>query len=291
MEPNTSDERLEGVSTSVPYGNDPSLPPPPPGQPPPPQSPSIPASRHRPRNRAFIPAAMLVVVLPVYVWDLQGQRVIDESWMGERRQAVKPPDWLVELPDFVGLPLAIGLMAALGWLILEYWLQSWGRWWFIILGTLCVTGILAALTGREVTATEPIHDFPGFGWLTVFAYLCAYVPLSILLGTSLYRSDFKFVVRSFLKLKRIVKRFKYTILAIAGILVVFGITGVVVEAIDSGNTIAEIFALLLLAPLVMGAIGAVFALIVLLPFAIALVVIWFVPFRTADWVRKRRVYW
>ena len=160
-----------------------------------------------------------------------------------------------------------------------------------MLGSLCIMGALVGLAGREATAAVPVHDYPGFGWITVFACLCACALLSILLITSLYKADVKFAVLRFRKLKRFVKRHRNALLAIAGVLVALGIANVVVEATNSGNPITEVIAVLFLAPLVMGAMGAFFASIVLIPFVIASFVIWFVLFRSADLVLRRKVYW
>lgn len=245
----------------------------------------------KPRGRVFIPATALTLILPVTTWDVHGEQIVDKNFTGERRRAIKPPDWLVELPDFVGLALVIALLAALGWLILEYWLQNWGNWWFVMLGSACTMGILVALTGREVTAAVPEHDYPGFGLLFVYAYLFACIPLLILLGISLSKKNFTFTVNCFHKLKRFVKTHKNTLLAIAGVLVALGIASVIAEAINPGSPITEAIAVLTLAPLVIGAMGAVFASFVLIPFVIASLVIWFVLFRSADLVLRRKVYW
>jgi hypothetical protein len=284
MEPKQGDRRLEDMGIYGAGETNRSLPPPP-------QRPATQKSCQRPHRRALIAASALVVSLPITVWDLLGERVVDKNWLVEHRQAVKPPDWLAVLPDFVGLALTVALFAALGWLILEYWLQSWGKWWFIALGSLCIMGVLAALAGREATEAVPVNDYPGFRWIYVLAFLYACVLSSILLVSSLYKGDVQFVVLPFHKLKHFVKRHKNALLAIAGVLVALGIANVVVATIIPGNPITEAIAVLFLAPLVMGAMGAVFGSIVLIPFVIASFAIWFVLFRSADLVLRRKVYW
>lgn len=279
MEPTSGDKRLEDVSTSAPSDIDRSLPPPLP--------PSIPESCQRPRNRALFAASALVVVLPVATWDFHGEGIVDKSWMGERRQVVKPPDWLAELPDFVGFALTITVLAVFGWLVLEYWLQSWDQWWFIMLGTLCVMGTLAALIGRESTASAPVSD-NGFRWLIVYAYLWAYAPLSILLGTSLYKAKVEFAVHYFRRLGLFGKRFKNTLVAIAGGLIGIGIASILLEMIHPGLLITEYLGALTLGLLLVGAIGTAIGLIVLTPFAIAFCGVWLIMFRSADWVMRRK---
>lgn len=284
MDPIDDGKRAEVESTAVRGEVNPWLPPPPP-------LPPTQTEGGKPRGRVFIPATVLLLVLPVTTWDIRGEQIIDRSFTGERRYAIKPPDWLVELPDFVGLALVIALVTALGWLIFEYWLQSWGKWWFMALGSLCTIGVLAGLAGREATAADPVHDYPGFQWITVFACLCACVLLSILLITSLYKANVNFVALRIRKLKRFIKRHKKALLAISGVLVALGIASVVIEGIDSGNSIAEIVVVLTLGPIFLGLIYTTIGLIVLIPFVITSLVIWFVLFRSADLVLRRRVYW
>ena len=280
MEPSPGDKRLEDVSASAPDDIDRSLPKPP-------LPLSSPKNCQRPRHRAFIPAALLVVVLPVATWEFHGERILDKSWMGERRRAVRPPDWLTELPEFVGIALTIAVLAVIGWLVLEYWLQSWEQWWFTMLGTLCAMGILAALIGREATASAPVND-NGFRWLIAFAYLCAFVPLSVLLVTSFYKVKFKFAVLCIHTLSQFGKRFGNILAAIAGGLVGLGIVSIVLEKIHPGLLITEYLGALTLGLLFVGAFTTIVGLIVLTPFAIAFCGVWLIMFRSADLVLRRK---
>lgn len=282
MEPTRGDERLEGVTAAVPGRIDRSLPPPP-------KAPlSVQMREKKPRARAFYPASALVVVLPFAVWDHQGEKIVDESFMGKRLYAIKIPDGLVELPHFIGLALVIATLTALAWLVLEYWLQGWSQWWFMLLGTLCLMGAFAALIGREMTAAIPEHDFPGFGWLLIYGYLCACVPLSILMCVSLYKIGFKAATTCFRKLKVLVKKAKIVLWSILGGLVGLGLLGVVLVNVHPGLWVTEFIVVLTLGPLFMGAIGAVIGLIVSIPFTIPLMGIWLILFRSADLMRRLR---
>ena len=285
MEPRPTDGRLEDVSTDVPGEVDRSLPPPPPT--------SIPESCQRPRNRAFIPAAVLVVVLPIGVWHLVGQR----NYVSDPVYSLRAPNWLSELPHPVGLIAVTTVLAGIGWLVVEYWLRGWRNWWFIALGALCLMGICTAVGGREATAglgrPDPGDpDWPkAFGSELLLATPVVYGALLTTAARALYKINPAYIA-AFKAKTRIKSDFLLCGLSLVpGCLVVLAIVAWRFFSEPSIGTFFE--------EIVNSLIAAGVLLIVLSPFYLVLaglliagvVTAWFVLFHTADWIRKRMVYW
>ena len=287
MDPKSSDKRLEDVSASAPDGVDRSLPPPPE------QSPSIPESPLRPRNRVFIPAAVLVVVLPIAVWHLLGQR----DYVSDPVYSLRAPNWLSELPHPVGLLAVIAVLAAIGWLVVEYWLRGWHQWWFVALGAFCLMGIYTAVVGRDATAGRGRPDPGDRGWPDAFGsdFLLAapiiYGALLIIAARAIYMIDPVYIA-AFKAKTRIKSDFLLCCLSLVpGLLALLAvITWKLISEPEIHTYLLEIFDSM---------IFAVFFMVVFSPFLLVKTVLlvagmiaaWFVLFRSADLVRKREVYW
>ncbi|MXZ77294.1 MAG: hypothetical protein F4Z06_03310 [Acidimicrobiia bacterium] len=288
MEPNPGDKRLEDVSASDPDGIDRSLPAPPS------QSPSIPEeSPRRPRNRVFIPAAVLVVVLPIAVWHLLGQR----DYVSDPVYSLKAPSWLSELPHPVGLLAVTTVLAAIGWLVVEYWLRGWHQWWFVALGAFCLMGIYTAVGGREGTAGlgRPDPGDPGwpnvYGWAFVLAAPVVYGALLMTAGEAIHKINPAYIA-AFKARTRIKSNF-----LLGGLLLVPGLLVLLVAiawrffsepSIDTflveivGSIIFTGFFMILLSP---------FYLVKAVLLIAGMITAWFVLFGSADAVLRRKSYW
>ena len=160
MEPTPSRRRLVDVSTSAPTGN---------------------------RGLPLTPATLLVVVLPVAIWHLFGDQT-DYSESSRLHFIWRAPTWLNELPYPVGLVSLLAVLAALVWLAWEYWRQSWRKWWFVVLGSLCMMGIYAGLGGRHATAGITEDDFINlYGWLSLLSAPGVFVLFFTILGVAVYK--------------------------------------------------------------------------------------------------------
>jgi hypothetical protein len=94
---------------------------------------------------------LLVVVLPIAVWDKIGYLSVDEE-LPYQHHSLKAPNWLNELPYPIGLVAISVVLGALGWLAAEYWVRGWRKWWFVVLGALCLIGAYTAWGGRFGTS-------------------------------------------------------------------------------------------------------------------------------------------
>ena len=294
MDTRSSDKRLEDVSASAPDGVDRSLPPPPPPVSlPPHQPPSIPESYQKPRNRAFVPAAVLVVVLPTAVWHLRGHR----DYVSNPVYSLKAPSWLSELPHPIGLLAVIAVLGAFGWLVLEYWLRGWRHWWFVVLGALCLMGVYTAVVGRDATAGRGRPDPGDPGWPNAFGsgfFLAApiiYGALLIIAARSIYKIDPAYIA-AFKARTRINSDFLLCCLSLVpGLLALLAVITWKFFSEPSIHTyLVEIFDSI---------IFAVFFMVILSPFLLVktvflvagMIAAWFVLFRSADWVLRREAYW
>ena len=298
MEPTRGDGRSEVVSASGSGEIDRSLPPPPPpGQSPPPQPPSIPESCQRPLNRAFIPATVLVVVLPIVIWHLRGPWENPEAYLLEYRHTPTAPNWLNELAHPIGPIAVIVMLAALGWLMAEYWLRSWRNWWFVVLGALCLMGIYAAMGGRAGTTVYAVPDpgdpyWPNIeGWGFLLGAPIVYGALLVASGVAIHKINPSSIIalQSAIRVKSRFWLYVYSL--IPGLLVFVAVFSWKLLTADSIRVFLEdsVFAVTVVVFLavILSPILAIAAALLLS----GMIVIWFVLFRSADFVLRRRVYW
>ena len=295
MEPKPGDKRLEDESASAPDGIDRSLPPPP-GSPPPPKPPSALESPQTPRNRVFIPATVLVVVLPIAVWHMIGYQTV-EAELPYQYHSLKAPNWLSDLPHPIGTIAAITVLAALGWLVVEYWLHAWRNWWFVVLEALCLMGAYTALGGRlgtagigRVSPDEP--DWPNIGgWIFLLGAPAVYGALFLVAGIALLKID-----PARLDAIRLPKRLKskpllFCLSFVPGWLVICVVvlwkatTTPSLDVLSEG--IPELVAFIIIYALVVSPFMLFFAACA----AAFLFAVWFVLFCSADLVLRRKAYW
>ena len=123
------------------------------------------ARGRKPGYRHVIPAVGLVALLPVAVWHLFGDQT-DYSDSEQLYFIWRAPGWMNELPHPIGLVSALMVLGTLIWLAVEYWLEYWRKWWFFVLGPLCMLGIYAGLAGRYATKGISEEDLINvYGWL------------------------------------------------------------------------------------------------------------------------------
>lgn len=297
MEPKPGDKRSEDVGTAAPDGIDRSLPPPPPpGSLPPPQPPSIPESLQRPRNRAFIPAAVLVVVLPIAVWHLMGYQTVDKE-LPYQYYSLKAPNWLSDLPHPIGTIAVITVLAALGWLVLEYWLRGWRNWWFVALGAFCLMGAYTASGGRYGTSgigrvSPDETDWPNIvGWAFLLGAPAVYGALIIVAGIALLKID-----PASLDAVRLPKRLKSRPLLVSlsfvpGWLVICVVILWKATTTPSLNVLSEGIPALVAFVIIYALIISPFMLFFTACAAACLFAVWLALFPSADLVRRRKRYW
>ena len=284
MEPNTGNKRLEDVVASAPSELERPLP-----LPSPRQSPPTRTYEQKVRRRLLIPATVLVLVLPVATWHLRGDqtRYPNELYL---HYILKLPAWLIELPYPMGLVSVATVLAALCWLVVEYWLRSWRRWWSVVLGILCVLGMGAALGGREATlGTTGVNLIGG---IFVMGSPGALMASLILLGHVCFKIvESPVFPRSWsihLDRKKVAVNLWKTL---AGLVVISGI-GVTIYSgfVEQELSIAQ-------SALVGLSIVPIFAFhstIVILLYSFLLLPIlagWFLLFHPADLVQRRRTRW
>lgn len=107
--------------------------------------------------------------------------------------SLKAPNWLSHLPHPIGLVAIAAVLAALGWLVVEFWLRGWHHWWFVTLGAFCFMGIYTAVGGRAGTAGLGRPDpgdpyFPNvLGWAFLLAAPAVYGALLIAAGIAIHK--------------------------------------------------------------------------------------------------------
>ena len=127
----------------------------------------VPVSARYPKYRHLIPVVLLVLAVPVSYWHLYGDQT-EHPESSRLHYIWRAPAWLNDLPHPIGLIVSLSVLAAIGWIVLEYWLQSWRRWWFVVLGAICVMGIDAGHIGRHVTAGNSDSDIDIInGWVEI----------------------------------------------------------------------------------------------------------------------------
>lgn len=232
---------------------------------------------------------MLVLVLPVAIWHLRGDqtRYPDAPYL---HYILKMPAWLIELPNPIGLISVVTVLAALSWLVAEYWLCSWRRWWSVVLGMLCVLGMGAALGGREATLGTTGVNF--VGGVFIMCSPGAFIASLILLGLVCCKIvESPVVPRSWtihLDRKKVAAYLWKTVAGLVaitalGVIIYSGLVEQEISTVQSalvGLSIVPIF--------------AIYSIIVILLYSFLLLPIlagWFLLFHSADLVQKRRTRW
>ena len=241
----------------------------------------------------FIPAAVLVVFLPIAVWHLRGQR----DYVSDPEYSLKAPNWLSELPHPVGLLAVIAVLGAFGWLVLEFWLRGWRHWWFVTLGALCLMGIYTAEVGRDATAGRGRPDPGDPGWPNTFGsefFLAApvvYGALLIIAAGAIYKIDPAYIAA--LKAKTKIKSdFLLSGLSLVpGFLALLAVITWKFFSEPSIHTyLVEIFDSLIFAVVIM-VVFSPFLLVKTVFLVTGMISAWFVLFRSADLVLRRKAYW
>ncbi|WP_419924361.1 hypothetical protein [Candidatus Poriferisocius sp.] len=248
-------------------------------------------------NRPVIPAALLVVTLPVAVWHLFGDQT-DYSDESLRLYFIwRAPGWLNELAHPIGLVSSLMVVAALIWLAVEYWLEHWRKWWFMALGSLCMLGLYAGLGGRYSTKGITEEDYVNVnGWLSLLSVpgVLALLFTMLCVAASKVRPESTARYLSKVGLKP-TRRTAMGALLLGGLIsagLSLGIAAAKTVASPSQSlSLNESINLsvFFLPPLLF--VGVVGLLTYLAIMALGLTATWLLLFRTADWIRKRTVYW
>lgn len=254
------------------------------------------ATRRKPAYRHVIPAAGLVVLLPVAVWHLFGDQM-DYSESEQLYFIWRAPGSLNELAHPIGLVAALAVLAALIWLAVEYWLEYWRKWWFFVLGPLCMLGIYAGLAGRYATKgiTEG-DEINVYGWLGLLSIpgVLALIFTMLCVAASKVRpeSTTRYLAKVGLKPTR---RTAFATVLLGG-LISAGLSLGIAAAKTVGSP-SQSYSLnesinfsLLFLPLILF-VGIAGLLIYLSLMAMGLVLTWLLLFRSAEAVLKRRNYW
>ena len=284
MEPTRGDRRLEGVSASGSGEIDRSLPPPPQQK------------GENPPFRAIAVAAVLVLVLPIAAWHKIGYQTVDEG-LPYRYHSLKAPNWLNELPYPIGLVAVIVVLGALGWLIAEYWVLSWRKWWFVVLGALCLMGAFTAWGGRYGTAgigqvNQEGPDWPNIvGWAFLLSAPAVFGALFIVAGIALLKI-FPPRANAFQQPKRLKSKLLLVALSLVpGCLVICAVILWKVFTAPSLQILSEGILALVAFLVIYAAIISPFMLLFMACVAACLIFLWLLLFRSADLVLRRKSYW
>ncbi len=251
----------------------------------------------KPAYRPVIPATVLVVTLPVAAWHLFGDQT-DYSDDSLRLFFIwRAPGWLNELAHPIGLVVSLVVVAALIWLAVEYWLEHWRKWWFMMLGSLCMLGLYAGLGGRYATKGITEDDYINvYGWLSLLSVpgvVALFVTMICVAGSKVRpESTARCLSKVGLKPTRRMAMGALLLggLASAGLSLGIAAAKTVASPSQSLSLNESInLSLFFLPPLLF--VGVMGLLIYLAIMAMGLTATWLLLFRTADWVRKRTVYW
>ena len=249
-----------------------------------------------PPYRHVIPAALLVVVLPVAVWHLFGDQT-DYSDSEQLYFIWRAPGWLNELAHPIGLVASLVVLGALIWLAVEYWLEYWRKWWFFVLGPLCMLGIYAGLAGRYATKGISGEDLINvYGWLGLLSIpgVFAVFFTMLCLGVSKVRpeSTTRYLAKVGLKPTR---RTAIAAVVLGGLIsagLSLGIAAAKTVASPSRSlTLSESIDLTLFFLPLLLFVGIVGLFVYLALMAMSLTLVWLLLFRSAERVLKTRNYW
>ncbi len=249
-----------------------------------------------PPFRHVIPAVLLVALLPVAVWHLFGDQT-DYSDSDPLHFIWRAPGWLNELAHPIGLIASLAVLGALIWLAVEYWLEYWRKWWFFVLGPLCMLGIYAGLAGRYATmgiaAEDELNVYGWLGLLSIPGVLALFFTM-LCVGATKVRTEA--TTRCLAKVGLKPTRRTAIVAVLLGGLISAGLS----LGIAAARTVASPshsysfnesinFSLAFL-PLILF-VGIVGLFVYLSLMAMGLVLTWLLLFRPAEAVRKKRNYW
>lgn len=254
------------------------------------------ATRRKPGYRHVIPAVGLVVLLPVAVWHLFGDQT-DYSDSDQLYFIWRAPGWLNELAHPIGLVASLAVLGALIWLAVEYWLEYWRKWWFFVLGPLCMLGIYAGLAGRYATKgiaeDGPINVYGWLGLLSIPGVLAVFFTM-LCVAASKVRPEATTRYMAKVGLKPTRRTAIVTVL----------LSGVISASLSLGIAAAKTVAsssqslsvnesinlsLFFLPPLLFVGVIGLFVYLTLM--AAGLMLAWLLLFRSAEAVLKKRNYW
>ena len=249
-----------------------------------------------PPYRHVIPAALLVVVLPVAVWHLFGDQT-DYSDSEQLYFIWRAPGWLNELAHPIGLVASLVVLGALIWLAVEYWLEYWRKWWFFVLGPLCMLGIYAGVAGRYATKGITERDEVNvYGWLGLLSIpgVLALIFTMLCVAASKVRPEAttRYLAKVGLKPTR---RTAFVAVLLGGVIsagLSLGIAAAKTVASPSRSfSVNESinFSLIFL-PLILF-VGVIGLFVYLALMAMGLMLTWLLLFRSAEAVLKKRNYW
>lgn len=250
----------------------------------------------KPPYRHVIPAVLLVVLLPVAVWHLFGDQT-DYSESDPLYFIWRAPGWLNELAHPIGLVSSLVVLGALIWMAVEYWLEYWRKWWFFVLGPLCMLGIYAGLAGRYATkgiAEEDIINV--YGWLSLLSIpgVVGLFVTMLCVAASKVRPDAttRNLAKVGLKPTRRMAIGAFLLGGFVSAALSLGIAAAKTVASPSKSlTLSESIDLtLFFLPLILF-VGIVGLFVYLSLMAMGLVLVWLLLFRSAEGVLKRRNYW
>ena len=260
---------------------------------PPPSEPT----RRRPPYRHVIPATVLVVLLPVGIWHLFGDQTDYSDDSLQLYFIWRAPGWLNELAHPIGLVSLLVVLAALIWLAMEYWLEPWRKWWFFVLGPLCIMGIYAGLAGRYATKGITEDDYINvYGWLSLLSVpgVVAVFFTMLVVAASKVRpeSTTRYLSKVGLKPTRRTAIVAMLLggLTSAGLSLGIAAAKTVASPSNSLSLNESINLSLLFLPLLFF-VGVMGLLVYLALLSGGLVLAWLALFRSADWALKRRSYW
>ena len=253
-------------------------------------------TKRRAGYRHVIPATVLVVLLPVAVWHLFGDQT-DYSDSEPLYFIWRAPGWLNELAHPIGLIAALAVLGALIWLAVEYWLEYWRKWWFFVLGPLCMLGIYAGLAGRYATKGITEEDEVNvYGWLGLLSIPGFVALLFTILCLGALKVSPESTARYLAKVG--LKPTRRT--ALAAVLLGGLISAGLSLGIAAAKTVASpsqslslnesINMSLLFLPILLF-VGVIGLFIYLALMTMGLVLTWLLLFRSAEAVRKKRNYW
>ena len=255
------------------------------------------ATRRKPAYRHLVPATVLVVLLPVGVWHLFGDQT-DYSDDELRLYFIwRAPGWLNELAHPIGLVASLVVLAALLWLAVEYWLEPWRKWWFFVLGPLCIMGIYAGLGGRYATAGITEDDEVNvYGWLSLLSVpgvVAVFFTMLIVAASKVRReTTTRYLAKVGLKPSRrtAIAAMLLGGLISAGLSLGIAAAKTVASPSNSLSLNESINMSLMFLPLLLF-VGVMGLLVYLALMSGGLVLAWLALFRSADWALKRRNYW
>ena len=251
----------------------------------------------KPPFRHVIPAGVLVVVLPVAIWHLFGDQTDYSDDSLQLYFIWRAPGWLNELAHPIGLVASVTALAAAIWLAVEYWLEPWRKWWFFVLGPLCIMGIYAGLAGRYATKGITEEDFINvYGWLSLLSVpgVVAVFFTMLCVAASKVRPDAttRYLSRVGLKPTRRAAIVAMLLggLTSAGLSLGIAAAKTVASPSNSLSLNESINLSLFFLPLLFF-VGVMGLLVYLALLSGGLVLVWLLFFRSADWALKRRNYW